>query len=108
VFIVSISLLRKILNACQIEIHGIVAYTFLNVYEKIRQFLSSIKMMHKKEYWFLFFCLGVYTGYKRRPMQGFVRGGTMRSHVKLLWPLIISAACVAYLLSVAIADEDDS
>jgi len=37
VFMVSISLLRKILNACQNEIHGILA----NVFEIIHQFLSS-------------------------------------------------------------------
>jgi len=43
VFIVSISLLRKILNACQNYIHRIVAYTFLNVCEKIHQFPSNIK-----------------------------------------------------------------
>ena len=42
-FIVSISLLRKILNACQNEIHGIVACTLINVCEKNHQFLSSIK-----------------------------------------------------------------
>jgi len=54
VFIVLISLLRKILNACQNEIHGIVAYTFLNVCEKIYQFLLCIKKMHAKENWFLF------------------------------------------------------
>ena len=42
VFIVSISLLYKILNACQNQIYGIVAYTFLNVSEKNHQFLSSI------------------------------------------------------------------
>ena len=32
--IVSISLLRKILNACQTQIYGIVAHTFLNICEK--------------------------------------------------------------------------
>ena len=51
-FIVSISLLRKILNECQNEIHGIVAYTFLNVCEKNHQ--STIKKMHTKENWFFF------------------------------------------------------
>ena len=41
---VSISLLHKILNACQNKIHRIVAYTFLNLCaKKIHQFLSSIK-----------------------------------------------------------------
>jgi len=56
VFIVSISLLRKIPNACRNKIHGIVAYTFLNVHvrEKIHQFLSGIKKMHTKENWFIF------------------------------------------------------
>jgi len=43
VFIVSISLLRKIFNACQNLIYGIVAYTFLNICEKIHQFPSSIE-----------------------------------------------------------------
>ena len=47
-FIVSISLLCKILNACQNKIHGIVAYTFLNIYEKIHQFSSSIKSCTQK------------------------------------------------------------
>ena len=75
--------------------------------KKFTSFCQVLKNAHKRIL-VPFFCLGVYIGYKRRPMQGFVRGGTMRSHVKLLWPLIISAACVAYLLSVAIADEDDS
>jgi len=42
-FIVSISLLRKIFNACQNLIYGIVAYTFLNICEKIHQFPSSIE-----------------------------------------------------------------
>jgi len=39
VFIVSILLLLKILNACQNQIHEIVVYTFLNVTEKNHQFL---------------------------------------------------------------------
>ena len=43
VFIVSISLLLEILNACQNKIQQIVAYTFLNVCEKIHQFLLSIE-----------------------------------------------------------------
>ena len=34
-------------------IHGIVAYTFLNVCEKIHQFLSSIKIDAHKRKWFL-------------------------------------------------------
>ena len=54
VFMVSISLLRKIVNACQNEIRGIVAYSFLDVRKKIHQFLSSIKKTHSKENWFLF------------------------------------------------------
>jgi len=33
--------------------HGIVAYTFLNVREKNHQFLKSIKKMHAKESWLL-------------------------------------------------------
>ena len=52
-FIVSVSLLCKILNACQNKIHGIVAYTFLNIHEKIHQFSSSIKRCTQKN-WFLF------------------------------------------------------
>jgi len=40
---VSISLLHKILNACQNFVHRIVADTFLIVGEKIHQFLSGIK-----------------------------------------------------------------
>jgi len=55
VFIVgSVLLLHKIINAHQNEIHGIVAYTFLNVCEKNQQFSSNIKKMHTKENWFLF------------------------------------------------------
>ena len=53
VFIVSILLLHKILNACQNLIHGIVAYTFLNVCEKITSFCQALKMMQTKN-WFLF------------------------------------------------------
>ena len=30
------------------------------VWQKIHQFQSSIKMMHTKEYWLLFFCVTVY------------------------------------------------
>ena len=53
VFIVSIiSLLYKIINACQNKIHRTVAYTFLNVCEKIHQL--ALKKMHTKENWFLF------------------------------------------------------
>ena len=61
VFIVSILLLCKILNACQnyAETDGIVAYTLINVREKI-QFLSSIKKMYTNEIWFIFFWLAVY------------------------------------------------
>jgi len=54
-FIVSISLLRKIPNACQHSVRGIVAYTFLNVCEKSHQFLSVTKKDG-----FLYFCLTVY------------------------------------------------
>jgi len=46
VFMVSTSLLRKILNERVSKLHvlrGIVAYTFLNECEKIHRFLSSIK-----------------------------------------------------------------
>jgi len=39
--------------------NGIVAYSFINVCEKIHQFLSSIKNMHTKENWFPSFCLTV-------------------------------------------------
>jgi len=42
---------------CQNEIHEVVAYVCLC--EKVHQFLSSIKNMHTKENWFLFFCLTV-------------------------------------------------
>jgi len=38
-FIVPISLLHKILYACQSQIDGIVAYTFVNVCEEIHQFM---------------------------------------------------------------------
>jgi len=49
-FIVLVSLLCKILNACQNYIHGIVAYTFINICEKNHQFLSSIKKdVHKRK-----------------------------------------------------------
>jgi len=54
VFIVPISLLHKILYACQSQIDGIVAYTFVNVCEEIHQFMWSIKKMHTEENWFLF------------------------------------------------------
>ena len=65
VFIVSILLLHKILNACQNLIHGIVAYTFLNVCEKNHQFLSSIKKDADKKL-VPFFCLMVYSCVKSR------------------------------------------
>jgi len=39
--------------------HGIAAYTFLNVCEKI-SFCQALKKMHTKENWFLFFCLTMY------------------------------------------------
>jgi len=55
VFIASISLLHKILNACQNEINRIVAYTFLNVREKITSFCQVLKKMHTEENWFQFF-----------------------------------------------------
>ena len=38
----------------KIKYTGIVAYTFLNICEKIHQFLLSIKKMHTKENWFFF------------------------------------------------------
>ena len=37
-------------------IHGIVAYIFLNIREKIHQLLSSVKKMHTKN-WFFFSAL---------------------------------------------------
>ena len=37
----------------RITLHGIVAYTFCIACEEIRQFLSSIKKMHTKK-WFFF------------------------------------------------------
>ena len=43
VFIVSISLLCKILNTCQNEIHGIVTYTFLNLCEEFTSFCQVLK-----------------------------------------------------------------
>ena len=54
VFIVSFSLLHKILNACQNKIHGNVAYTFFNVCEKITSFCRALKKMDAKENWFPF------------------------------------------------------
>ena len=51
--------MRTILNACQNEICGIVAYTYPNVCEKITSFCLVLKKMHTKENWFLF-CLTVY------------------------------------------------
>jgi len=60
VFIVSVSLLRKILNACLNWMHWIVAYTFLNVREKNHQFLSSIEKDAHKRKLVPFFCLVVY------------------------------------------------
>jgi len=60
-FIASISLLHKILNACQNLIHGIVAYTFLNVCEKkSTQFRSGIKKDAHRRKLVPFFCLAVY------------------------------------------------
>jgi len=51
--------MRTILNACQNEICGIVAYTYPNVCEKNHQFLSSIKKdAHKRK--LVPFCLTVY------------------------------------------------
>jgi len=45
----------------KLNTYGIAAYTFVSVCEKIiQQFLSSVKKMHTKENWFLFFCLTVY------------------------------------------------
>jgi len=58
-FIVLVSLLCKILNACQNYIHGIVAYTFINICEKITSLYQVLKKMYTKEKWFLFFCLTV-------------------------------------------------
>ena len=52
VFIVSISLLCKILNTCQNEIHGIVTYTFLNLCEEFTSFCQVLKRCTKN--WFLF------------------------------------------------------
>ena len=43
VFMVSISLLRKIVNACQNEIRGIVAYSFLDVRKKFTSFCQVLK-----------------------------------------------------------------
>ena len=51
----STSLLRRILNARQNHIHGIVAYTFVNVCEKkFTSFCQVLKKMHIKENWFPF------------------------------------------------------
>jgi len=47
--------------------YGIVAYTFLNVREKIHKLLSSIKKMHAKENWFLFLPHGVHRVSKNTP-----------------------------------------
>jgi len=48
-----VTVTAKFLKHAKIKIHGIVAYTILNVCEKNHQFLSRIKMMHTKENWFL-------------------------------------------------------
>ena len=61
VYSMSISLLRKMLNASQNYINEIVAYTFVDVCE-IHQFLSGIKKMHTRENWFLFLPHGVQGG----------------------------------------------
>ena len=46
--------MRTILNACQNEMCGIVAYTYPNVCEKNTSFCLVLKKMHTKENWFLF------------------------------------------------------
>ena len=47
------SLLRKILNACQNEVDGIVAYAFLNVCKKFTSLCKVLKEMHTKDNMFL-------------------------------------------------------
>jgi len=57
VFTVTILLLHKIINACQNEIHGIVAYTFLNVgglCEKINSFRQTFKQCTLKKIGYFF------------------------------------------------------
>ena len=44
----------------KIKYNGIIAYTFLNKYEKNYQFLSSIKRDARERKLFHFFCLAVY------------------------------------------------
>jgi len=57
VFIVSISLLCKILNACQNKYPGLYLILSLMYVKKFTSFCQVLKKMHKKENWFLFFCV---------------------------------------------------
>jgi len=60
VFIVSVSLLREILDACQNCMHGIVAYKTCFIYmKKITSFCQVLKEMHTKENCFFFLRHGV-------------------------------------------------
>ena len=59
-FIVAISLLRKILSAYHNLIRRILAYTFLNICEKIYQFLSNIKNAARRRKLVPLFCVTVY------------------------------------------------
>ena len=56
VFIVSISLLCKILNACQNKYPGLYLILSLMYVKKFTSFCQVLKKMHKKENWFLFLC----------------------------------------------------
>jgi len=52
--------LQNLYHVPTLNMRNIVVYTFLDVCEKIHQFLSGIRKMHTKENWFVFFCLTVY------------------------------------------------
>ena len=68
-FVVSISSLHSILNACQNLINTSVAYTFPNICEKTQQFLSSIKRDAHERKLAPFFCLTVFIDVSTEPMR---------------------------------------
>ena len=54
--------------------NGIVADTFLNIYEKFTSFCQVLKELHTKENCFIFFCLTVYmVRWAQRSVQSFLQ-----------------------------------
>jgi len=60
VFIVSISLLREILNACQYQITQLYLIYSLIYTKKLTSFCQVLKEKHTKQNRFLFFCINIY------------------------------------------------